>query len=234
MFNIFLGFFAVVQGLRGNFASAALAILAAGIMDALDGRIARLTHTESEFGKEFDSLADILTFGFVPALLAYLWGLEPFGRIGWLIPLFFVVCGATRLARFNVQAATAPSRDFVGLPIPAAAGTVATLLYFAPDPEWKTWLAVGLLMTLVILGLLMVSTFRYPSFKKLDLGRRQSYRLAIPLAAVLILIAYQPPTVLMSMAILYTLYGPIAFLVRGLGREARDPEAAPEPPKEAR
>lgn len=227
MGNIMLGFYAVVQGLRGNFHTAALAILGAGIVDALDGRIARLTGTESEFGKEFDSLADILTFGFVPALLAYCWGLEDLGRIGWLIPLFFVVCGATRLARFNVQTHRDGDRDFVGLPIPAAAGTIATLLYFAPDPDWKSWLAVGLMVALICLGFLMVSTFRYASFKNFDLRRRRSYRLAIPLAAILILMAYNPPTFLMSVAILYTLSGPFGFALRAIRRDQRQTSRSP-------
>ena len=221
MGNIFLGFYAIVQGLRGNFEMAAFAIFASGIMDALDGRIARLTGTESEFGKEFDSLADILTFGFVPALLAYLWGLDDLGRIGWLIPIFYVVCGATRLARFNVQSTREDPRHFVGLPIPAAAGTVATLLYFVPDPGWKTWLAVGLMIALICLGFLMVSTFRYASFKKVDLKERQSYRLALPLAALLVLVAYNPPVFLMSAAIIYTLSGPTGYLIRLVRRSPK-------------
>lgn len=227
MGNILLGFYAVVQGLRGNFDTAALAILGAGIVDALDGRIARLTGTESDFGKEFDSLADILTFGFVPALLAYCWGLDDLGRIGWLIPLFFVVCGATRLARFNVQSHREDPRNFVGLPIPAAAGTIASILYFAPDPNWKAWLAIGLMVTLICLGFLMVSTFRYASFKKMDLRRRRSYRLAIPLAATLILVAYHPPTFLMSVAILYTLSGPFGFLLRAIRHDQRQTSESP-------
>lgn len=104
--NILLGFFAVIRGLQGRYSEAAIAIFAAAILDALDGRIARLTKTESEFGREFDSLADVLTFCSAPALLAYLWGLQDLGRIGWLVPFFYLTAGATRLARFNVQAST--------------------------------------------------------------------------------------------------------------------------------
>jgi len=119
--NVVLGFYAVVLGTRGDFEKAAVMVFIATVLDGLDGRIARFMHTESEFGKEFDSLADVLTFGATPALLTYFWGLRDFGRLGWLVPLFFLLCTSIRLARFNVQVGTVDSRLFVGIPSPAAA-----------------------------------------------------------------------------------------------------------------
>jgi CDP-diacylglycerol---serine O-phosphatidyltransferase len=221
--NVILGFYAVVRGLRGDFQLAALLVAGAAILDALDGRIARLTHTESEFGREFDSLADVLTFGATPALLAYLWGLHELGRIGWLGPLFYLVCCATRLARYNVQSHTGDRRHFVGLPTPAAACTVAALLLFAPESDWKPW-GIGLLLaSVILLGALMVSTFRYVSFGAVDLRKRWSYRAAIWLAGLLLLLTFRPTAALLAAAVVYTAYSPLGWLVsrlRGRGDRA--------------
>lgn len=210
--NVLLGFVAVVQGLEGDFADAALAIFAAAFLDALDGRIARMTGTESAFGAEFDSLADGMTFGFVPALLAYLWGLAEFERLGWIVPIFYTVCALTRLARFNIQTTRSESRDFVGLPTPAAAAAVASALFFAPDAEWRTWIAACVLVAMACLAGLMVSTFRYAGIQRIDLRSRRSYRFALPLAAIVLLVVLNPPAVLVSLAIVYTLSGPTMWL----------------------
>jgi CDP-diacylglycerol---serine O-phosphatidyltransferase len=226
--NMLLGFYAVVLGLRGRFAVAALMVFAAAILDSLDGRIARMTGTESDFGREYDSLADLVTFGMAPALLAYLWGLEDLGRVGWLAPLFFLVCAATRLARFNVQTRKLDGRYFVGLPAPAAAGALASLLFVVPDRDWKSWLNLLLLGVLLTLALLMVSTFRYPSFKKLDLRRGWSYRVVLPIAAVLLLAAYHPPAFLVTMSAIYAVSGPVLWLRGKLRRRGDGPEAGAE------
>jgi CDP-diacylglycerol--serine O-phosphatidyltransferase len=210
--NILLGFYAVVRGRRGDFEAAALLILAAALVDTLDGGIARLTRTESVFGREFDSLADVLTFGAAPAWLAFEWGLWERGRIGWLVPLFYVVCCAIRLARFNVQTALVDRRWFVGLPAPAAASGLASLLFFAPDRDWRSWSEAAIFLVLIGLGVLMVSTFRYKSFKQLDLQRRWSYRAFLPVAAVLLVIAYHPTATFLAVAVLYTLSAPAAWL----------------------
>ncbi len=223
--NIVMGFYAVVLGLRGEFATAALIIFIAGILDGLDGKIARMTHTESDFGREFDSLADLFTFGVAPALLAYLWGLQPLGRIGWLIPLFFLICTAVRLARFNVQTKVVDSRYFVGLPSPAAAGFIASFLFVAPDSEWKGWLEAAMLLALVGIGSLMVSTFRYPSLKKVDLRQRWSYRVVLPWAAGILALAFHPPAFFLSAAVVYTTMGPISWLWGRLSRSA--PQTTP-------
>ncbi len=220
--NILLGFYAFVLGFRGEFRTAALLIFAAGVLDALDGRIARLLGTESEFGKEFDSLADVLTFGAVPALLAFLWGLGDLGRIGWLVPLFYLLCTAIRLARFNVQTRVVDSRYFVGLPAPVAAGTIAAFLFLAPSSDWRWWLEAVMLAALILIGALMVSTFRYRSFKKIDLRQRWSYRAALPLAAVILILVYfflaYRPAFLLSAAVIYTASGPLGWLFGRLRR----------------
>lgn len=234
--NILFGFYAVVCGLRGNFQKAAVMIFIAGVLDALDGRIARMTGTASDFGREYDSLADVLTFGMVPALLTYLWGLDQLGRIGWLVPLYFLVCSATRLARFNVQTKSVDSRYFVGLPAPAAAGTISALLFFAPDREWKSWTTALFVVALLTVGTLMVSTFRYRSFKQIDLRRRWSYRLALPLAAVILVVALHPPAFFLALAVLYSSSGPVAWTWGRLQHRgtkegpdfiAREPKEAP-------
>jgi CDP-diacylglycerol---serine O-phosphatidyltransferase len=233
--NMLLGFYSVVSGLKGNFPRAALAIFAAAFLDALDGRLARLMGTDSEFGKEYDSLADLFTFGAAPALLCYVWGLRDFGRAGWLIPLFYMVCAATRLARCNVKSKVVDSRYFVGLPAPAAAGSVGSILLFARDPEWKTWIGALLAGALLALGVLMVSTFRYWSFKRIDLKRRRSYRFLLLPAAVLLVVAYHPPAFFLVVAVIYTLSGPVSWLtarLRHRNPDGREGEAAAETERE--
>lgn len=223
MGNILLGFYAVVRGFRGDFQGAALLVFAAAVMDLLDGRIARLTHTESEFGREFDSLADALTFGATPAWLAFHWGLRDFGRIGWLVPCFYLVCAAVRLARFNVQTKIVDRRYFVGLPSPAAACSICAVLFFAPQRDWRQWVVAALFVCLLGLGGLMLSTFRYHSFKKVDLRRRRSYRAALPIAAVLLVVAYHPPAVFLAIAVVYVLSAPLSWTITRL-RAGRQPE----------
>ncbi len=228
--NIFFGFFAVILALRGRFLWAAGCILIAAVVDNLDGRIARMTGTESDFGREFDSLADVITFGATPALVAHLWGLSVWSRLGWLVPLYFVVCCATRLARFNVQTVRADKRYFVGLPCPAAGGGIACILIVAPRVEGRHWLLVGMAVALLALGTLMVSTFRYWSFKSLDFRQPHSYRMALPLAAMLLLLAFYPEAFLPVMAIAYALSGPLLWLANraGIGR-ATPPPVPPAP-----
>ncbi len=227
MGNILMGFYAVVLGIRGQFTTAALVIFIAGILDGLDGRIARMTQTESDFGREFDSLADVLTFGITPALLAHLWGLERLGRIGWLVPLFFLICTAVRLARYNVQTKAVDGRFFVGLPSPAAAGFIASFLFVQPDSELRAWLEAAMLISLVCVGSLMISTFRYASFKRFDLRQRWSYRIALPLAAGILVLAFHPPAFFFATAVIYTLTGPVSWLFGRLRRHSPEPSKIP-------
>ncbi|HSN88632.1 MAG TPA: CDP-diacylglycerol--serine O-phosphatidyltransferase [Thermoanaerobaculia bacterium] len=242
--NILMGFYAIVLGLRAaglvetpdraprfGFDVAALLVFVAGILDALDGRIARMVGTESDFGKEYDSLADVFTFGATPALLTYLWGLSEWGRVGWLVPFFFLVCTATRLARFNVQTKVVDARYFVGLPTPAAAGVICSFLFFIPilelDSTWRIWIQILMLVSLLLAGLLMVSTFRYHSFKKLDLRQRWSYRAFVPIAAVILVLAFEPRATFLVLSFLYAISGPLAYLVSRVRRPKG--ELPPEP-----
>jgi CDP-diacylglycerol--serine O-phosphatidyltransferase len=231
--NVLLGFYAVICGLQGDFQRAALVVFVAAITDSLDGRIARMTGTETEFGKEFDSLADVITFGVAPALLAYMWGVKDLAPRAWLVPLFYVVTTASRLARFNVQQLkAADSRFFVGLPAPAAAGAICSLLFFAPDPAWRDWVLRLMAVCLLLIGALMVSTFRYYSFKKLDLRRRWSYRVALPLVAIVGVVVYMPQATFLAIALVYTLSGPSSYVWNRLlrRRPGRPPAGVPALP----
>jgi CDP-diacylglycerol--serine O-phosphatidyltransferase len=243
--NMLLGFYAVVLAFRGSqavldlelgdryFARAALLIFIAAIVDTLDGRIARMTGTDSDFGREYDSLADLFTFGAAPALLTFLWDLRGLGRLGWLVPLCYMVCTATRLARFNVQAKVADTRYFVGLPSPAAAGAVCSLLFYVPAADgWRDAWAVFVLVTLFAVGALEVSTFRYWSPKQIDLRKRWSYRAALPLALIVLVVVLEPKAVFLVLGAVYALSGPVMWAVGRLRRKGAGPagEQAPGEP----
>jgi CDP-diacylglycerol--serine O-phosphatidyltransferase len=215
--NIFLGFWATILALRGRFEIAGALILVAAGLDFLDGKIARLTGTETDFGREFDSIADALTFGMAPAIAAWAWGLNHFQRLGWLVPIFFLVCASLRLARFNVQTARVDSRWFVGLPTPAAAGTIASFLLVGVEPGWRPWFAAGMAGLMVALGLLMVSTFRFWSLKALDFRQRRSYRMALPIVVVVLVLAFWPAFFFPGLAVAYAASGPIGWLLGRLG-----------------
>jgi CDP-diacylglycerol---serine O-phosphatidyltransferase len=228
--NIFLGFFATILALRGRFSLAGGLIILAAVLDFLDGKIARMTGTETPFGREFDSLADVLTFGMAPAISAWAWGLHTLQRAGWLVPTFYLVCTAMRLARFNVQTARLDTRWFVGLPAPAAAGTIASLFLVGVEPGWRDWYVGGMTALLIALGLLMVSTFRFWSLKALDFRQRRSYRSALPLAGVILLLAFWPELFFPGFALAYVVSGPVAWLLGRLsGRGLQSPDE-PEAP----
>jgi CDP-diacylglycerol--serine O-phosphatidyltransferase len=210
--NLFLGFWAIVRTFHGQYAEAAPLIFWAILLDVLDGRIARMTGTTSEFGAELDSLADVVSFGVAPALLAYSWGFGTLPRVGWLVAFLFIVCGALRLARFNVQKSSVDGRYFVGLPIPAAAAPVAALVNVSPLPVDERTHAVVWLSLLIVLSFLMVSTFRYTSFKKVDLRSRRSYVNVVGIALLLIVFNMHPEWCLLALATLFWLSGPLAYL----------------------
>jgi len=208
------------------FDNAAKAIGYAVLFDGLDGRIARLTNSTSDFGREFDSLADVVTFGIAPAFLAFAWGVRPVEEVvgshlvqhlrdaGWVLTFAFVICGAARLARFNIQT-TRPAGDrryFVGLPIPAGAGVVAAVVHWAKYPVNDWGYAVAWLGIVALLAFLMVSRVRYYSFKALDLRRPRSYMLIVLIGLVIYLIVEFSEPVLLTIAVTYALSGPIARL----------------------
>lgn len=200
--NLFCGWACVVYAMRGDIATAAPFIGIAIILDILDGRIARMTGTTSDFGVQLDSLADLISFGMAPAVLAFQWGLNPLGRLGWAAGFLFVTAAALRLARFNIQAQT-DKRYFVGLPSPAAAAIPAATMFYFPGgltAKPEAFLAVAMML---IPALLMVSTIRFRSFKTIDLRERRRYQVLIGLAAILALVATYPHEVLLLTAYAY-------------------------------
>jgi CDP-diacylglycerol---serine O-phosphatidyltransferase len=208
--NLFCGYLSLWCSIRGTFELAAVLIIAAGILDALDGRIARMTHSTSEFGEEYDSLADLVSFGVAPAVLAYSWGLSDFHRLGWMASFLFVVCGSMRLARFNIQAHVVDKKYFVGLPIPAAAGTLAAVVLATPERlVSRVWMG-GLLVLTILLSYLMISTIRYRSFKDLDLRRRRPAWILPAIAVLFAVVAFRPELALASIALLFGASGPAA------------------------
>jgi CDP-diacylglycerol---serine O-phosphatidyltransferase len=213
--SLFCGFYAIISAISGNYYYAALSILSAAVLDGLDGRIARLTRTTSAFGVQYDSLSDLIAFGLAPGILVFLWALKPFNRFGWMAAFLYVVCGALRLARFNVQTGQISDKFFVGLPIPASASIVATTILFIYQiggTGSTGYLAV--LILIYVLSFLMVSNIPYPSFKGLKLGERRSFNFMVAVVLVFVLVALEP-FVMLSVGILgYVLSGPILALIR--------------------
>jgi CDP-diacylglycerol---serine O-phosphatidyltransferase len=221
--NLFCGYLSIWCSIRGTFEIAAVLVVAAAILDGLDGRVARLTHSASKFGEEYDSLADLVSFGVAPAVLAYSWGLADFHRLGWMASFLFVVCGSMRLARFNIQTHVVDKRYFVGLPIPMAAGTIAGIVLATPERlVSRLWMG-GLLALTVILSYLMISTIRYRSFKELDMRRRRPAWILPAIAVVFAIVAFRPQLALVCITVAFAASGPIAKL-SGLFRRrpARD------------
>ena len=231
--NMFCGYACVVYAMRGEFQTAAPFVGIAVILDMLDGKIARLTGTTSAFGLEFDSLADVISFGLAPAILAFSWGLFQLGRLGWAAGFLFVTAAALRLARFNIQsAASLDKRYFVGLPSPAAAGVPAATVYAWPYPAGDYPQAVIALAVVLVPALLMVSTIRFRSFKTLDLGWRRSYLYLFLIAAGLAAIATEPRVMFLVVAYGYMASGLIGLAYSRLRR--RTPEVREETKAELR
>ena len=210
--GLFAGFFAIVQATVGNFDYAAVAIFVAMAMDTLDGRVARITSTASDFGKEYDSLADVIAFGVAPALVIYEWGLNAVGRLGWLIAFIFVAAAALRLARFNVQQ-THDNRYFQGLPCPMAAAVIAAGIWVADTHAIQGhWATVVGMVSMVMLALAMVSTLPYRSFKDLDVRDRVPFAALLLVVFLFVLISFDPPWVMFLVTGAYFLSGPLLWL----------------------
>ena len=234
--NMFCGYACIVYAMRGEFITAAPFIGFAIVVDMLDGRVARMTGTESAFGVEFDSLADIISFGMAPAILAFTWGLQPLGRLGWAAGFIYVAAAAVRLARFNIQSGSHDKRFFVGMPSPAAASVPAATVYFYPWGFHGYAEALPVLALVIVPALLMVSTIRFRSFKNIDLRTRRSYPMLFLIAVALALLAASPEIILVLMAYTYVIS---AFVEMAWHRAHRrghgEPEkAATESPKETR
>jgi CDP-diacylglycerol--serine O-phosphatidyltransferase len=207
--NLFFGVLSLVRSVQGQYEFAALFIAFSILLDGLDGLVARLTGTASDFGRELDSLSDLLAFGIAPAFLAYAWALSDLGRLGVAVTFAYVLCGALRLARFNIQASSADKRYFVGLPIPAAAGAVAALVYYYPRSVHDPVLSALAGLLLATLSILMVSRARYRSLKGLDFRARRPYQLLIPPILILLAIFAWPEPVLLGISFVYVLSGVI-------------------------
>lgn len=208
--GLFSGFFAIVSSMNGRFEAAAVAIFVAMIFDGLDGRVARMTNTQSEFGAEYDSMADMVSFGVAPALVAYNWGLTGLGKIGWLAAFVYVAGAALRLARFNTQIGIADSRYFQGLASPAAAALVAGLIWVGVEYDISGH-DYGVIVALVtgLSGLLMVSNFKYNSFKELNLHGKVPFVALLIIMLIFVIVATEPALVLFVVFGLYALAGPI-------------------------
>ena len=215
-FGLFAGFFAIILAIKGQYADAAVAIFIAMLWDGLDGRVARLTNTQSAFGEQYDSMADLVSFGLAPALLMYNYLLEPLGKIGWLGAFVYAAAGALRLARFNTQIATQDKRYFQGLPSPAAAALIAGMVWTNEMVSMEPY--VGHLPSLawIILvgaGMLMVSNMRYYSFKEINLKGRSSFKLLLLATLIIIVITIWPSAILFTFFLLYALSGMVMTLI---------------------
>lgn len=215
--NLFMGFLAIIQSIQGQYVFAAYAIVGAAVFDQLDGRVARMTHSQSKFGAELDSLCDLVSFGAAPGILLFLWALQPFGRVGWLVSFLFCACGALRLARFNVQHEVVEKAYFQGLPIPMAAGIVASSVLAFTDLGWEPQHSYILLLMTALLAFVMVSTFRYRSFKDIDLKGRLPFKYLIVGVLLIVGVAIRPEVMLFVVFMTYATLGAV-FGILGWGR----------------
>jgi CDP-diacylglycerol--serine O-phosphatidyltransferase len=217
---LFAGFYAIIAGMRGDFEAASIAIFFAMLFDGLDGRIARLTNTSSKFGAEYDSLSDMVSFGVAPALVVYSWGLSELGKFGWSVAFIYAACAALRLARFNTQIEVADKAWFTGLASPAAAATIAALVWVCNDSGLTgaelpvEVAAVGAVLTALI-GILMIANVPYYSFKTIDAHGRVPFAVIILIVLIFSLVTVDPPRVLLGAALIYAASGPLMLLRRG-------------------
>ena len=217
---LFFGFFAIVQAMQGNFERAAVAIFIAMVLDGLDGRVARMTRTQSAFGAEYDSLSDMVSFGVAPALVIYEWALSGMGRLGWIAAFIYCACAALRLARFNTTLEVIDKRFFQGLPSPAAAALVAGFVWVMMDFGFAgddvRWLAAFIT---VFAGVTMVTSFRFYSFKDINLKKSVPFIVVAALVLAFVLVSSYPPGVLFGLFCIYSLSGYVLSLVQVLRRK---------------
>ncbi|MGB8714488.1 MAG: CDP-diacylglycerol--serine O-phosphatidyltransferase [Onishia taeanensis] len=217
---LFSGFFAVVAGINGDFSAAAIAIFIAMVLDGLDGRVARMTNTQSAFGAEYDSLADMISFGMAPALVAFTWILQDLGKIGWVVAFLYVACAALRLARFNVQIGSTDKRWFIGLPSPSAAALVAASVWTFHSFDANAF-AFKLLMLVVVAaaGVLMVSNIRYYSFKDVDLKGPVPFVVLLAIVLGFVVISVEPSVMLLLLFAAYVASGPVLAALRKMKKQ---------------
>lgn len=210
---LFAGFYAVIAGMNGQFEAGAIAIFVAMVFDGLDGRVARMTNSCSAFGAEYDSLADMVSFGLAPALLMYQWALQDFGKVGWLVAFIYTAAAALRLARFNTQVGTADKRYFQGLPSPAAAALLAGLVWMVETNQIATGLEPFLALILTLFsGMMMVSNVRFHSFKELNLKDKVPFVTLLLVVLVFVVITLKPAMILFVLFLVYAVSGPVLTL----------------------
>jgi len=229
--SIFFSFYAVIEAIQKNFWLAGFLILVAGFFDGIDGKVARWTKTTTRFGLELDSLADVLSFGMAPAILMYIWALEPHGRIGWVTAFLFVACGALRLARFNVQSGTIDPKRFNGLPIPAAAAMVATtVLFFDRVGLQAADYAIYLMLLTLLLAFFMVSSVKFHAFKDLTRVKQKPFSSTVAFVLLLALIAAAPTVVPFFICSAYLISGPVLTIWLYRTRKKAQEKLAEEAP----
>ncbi|MBT3531824.1 MAG: CDP-diacylglycerol--serine O-phosphatidyltransferase [Gammaproteobacteria bacterium] len=213
---LFSGFYAVIAGMSGNFNEAGWAILIAAILDGLDGRIARMTNTQSAFGAQFDSLSDMVSFGVAPGLIMFSWAFAPLGRVGWAASFIYVSCAALRLARFNVQLGTVDKRFFLGLQSPLAAGLVTFVPWVAYKYSVEVTPLIAYLSAIltVFAGLLMISNYQYFSFKELNFKGTVPYMVFVFAVVLFVVVAQNPHEVLLVMCVAYAVSGPLTWVYK--------------------
>ena len=213
--SLFAAFYSIIATSQGRWETAAMAVILSAVLDGLDGKVARLTNSTSKFGVEYDSLADVVAFGVAPAFLVYKWTLTGFGRLGWVAACLYMVCGALRLARFNVQTGTKDPRYFVGLPIPAAAVILAVVVLGATQFHVRPdRVGVVVLVLLYLLSFLKVSTMPYRSMKEVDLTPRKSFNFLVTGVLIFSLVAYRPVLMGLFLLFFYLASGPVIYIWR--------------------
>jgi CDP-diacylglycerol--serine O-phosphatidyltransferase len=209
---LFGGFFAVLSGFSGGYEIAAIAIFVAMVFDGLDGRVARMTNTQSDFGVQYDSLSDMVSFGIAPAIVIYGWGMQGLGKVGIAAAFVYASCAALRLARFNVQSSVNSGKFFIGLPSPAAAALIAGFVWSAQSLQSSWLLSCFTALLTAVAGLLMVSNFKYPSFKQIDLRGRVPFVVILSIVMSFVVITIDPPRILLMLALGFALYAPVKVL----------------------
>tara|TARA_R110002167_G_scaffold9806_3_gene45315 strand:+ start:546 stop:1334 length:789 start_codon:yes stop_codon:yes gene_type:complete len=218
---LFSGFYAIIAAMNGSFEKAAIAIFVSMVLDGLDGRVARMTNTQSEFGAQYDSLADMVSFGVAPALVVFSWSLHDAGKVGWVAAFVFVAGAALRLARFNTQIGSIDKRYFVGLASPAAAGVVAGMVWVGTQFEIDaSHYAMAIAPVVALSGILMVSNFYYNSFKEIDLKGKVPFAVLLGIVMVLAVISIDPATLLWLIFVVYACSGPVQSVLRYRKRKA--------------
>ena len=219
--NLFFGFFSILSAIKGNWTSAAVAIMVSAFTDGLDGRVARMTKTQTAFGEQYDSMSDLVSFGVAPAVLMYQWALAPYGRLAWCVAFMYLACAALRLARFNVLKQSTEKRYFQGCPSPIAACAVGSAVLFYQEMGFEAWKSLYMLIVMAVLGAAMISMVRYRSFKDFSLGSQRGFAYLVLIVAAFVLFSTFPEKLLFPVFISYVFAGLFFEIWRFMRRRLR-------------